>query len=322
MKKELVSIIIPVYNTEKYLEVCLDSVCSQTYKNLEIILINDGSTDNSEEICQKFKDMDQRIQIYTCFNSGPAFARNLGLSKAHGEYIMFVDSDDWILPELVDTLYDWIQIYKGDVSITYVLKEQEQKYYEELGKGLVEKNKFMKYFLSDSIKSYLMGKLYKKKLWNDIRFPNGQKVEDLAVLYKVFEKANRIINVNQNLYHYNQDNPNSETKGCRNIEGLYPRCIFNFERYDFSKENYPFVTDEVLYQAVSYGNICVLKMWNKTCYNEQKQNILNYFIKNKKNIMKSKTIPIYKKIEANCIMNKWDFCCNLLRKIHEKKENK
>ena len=106
MKKELVSIIIPVYNTEKYLEECLDSVCSQTYKNLEIILINDGSTDNSEEICQKFKDMDQRIQIYTCFNSGPAFARNLGLSKAHGEYIMFVDSDDWILPELVDTLYD------------------------------------------------------------------------------------------------------------------------------------------------------------------------------------------------------------------------
>lgn len=320
--KELISVIVPVYNVEKYLERCLRSICSQTYKNIEIILINDGSTDHSLEICKQFQQQDERIKVFSCINSGPAFARNVGLNKSNGKYITFVDSDDYINPETIETLYDWLKKYNGDVSVSYVLETYEMKTYEKLGIGIVNKTNFMRYLLSDEIKSYLMNKLYKKELWNNIRFPNGEKVEDLAVLYKVFENADKIVNVNKKLYHYTLDNPNSETRGKRTVSGLYPRCIFNFERYEFTKEKYPFVEDDVLYQAVSYGNICYFKINNKKCYNEEKNNIRKYFIKNKKNIMKSKKIPLYKKIEAFCIINQCHLCCAIFADLHFKKELK
>lgn len=318
--QELISVIIPVYNVENYLEKCLNSVISQTYKNLEIILIEDGSTDNSRDICERFKEIDSRIKLFSTVNGGAAFARNLGLSKSTGDYITFVDSDDYIRPETIETLYDWLKSYNGDISVTYILETHEKRYYDKLQKGIVKKEEFMKYLLSDSIKSYLMGKLYKSSLWENIRFPIEEKVEDLAVVYKVFDNAEKIVNVDQKLYEYTEDNPKSETRSYRTINGLYPRCIYNFERYEYTKEKYPEIMDEVLYQAVSYGNICYIKMANKTCYNEKKQNILNYFIENKKNIMSSERLPLYKKMEALCIIHQWNVCCNILKKMHERKE--
>lgn len=318
---DLISVIIPIYNAEKYLKKCLNSVVSQTYKNLEILLINDGSSDRSLDICYYFQDIDNRIQIFTCLNSGAAFARNLGLSKCNGKYIMFVDSDDYILPETIDILYSAIKKYEADISTSYVLPSVEKKYYDLLGTGLVSKTIFMNYLLSDKIKSYLMNRLYKKELWTDIRFPNEMKVEDLAVLYKVIDKADKIVNVNKELYKYTEDNPNSETRTNNDVIGLYPRCIFNFERLEFAKKKYIDAIDEVLYQAVSYGNICYFKM-NKSYYNEQKQKILYYFIKNKKNIMNSYTLPLYKKIEAFVIMHQWTFLCNIFSNLHKKKQSK
>ena len=151
MSEKLVSIIIPVYNAEKYLQKCLDSVISQTYTNIEILLINDGSNDGSKQICEDYEKQDNRIKLFTCLNSGPAFARNLGLSKATGEYIMFVDSDDYVSHEIVEKLVMAIEKNDGDVAVSYVLQSQEKQYYEKLGDGVVEKQRFMEYLLSDEI---------------------------------------------------------------------------------------------------------------------------------------------------------------------------
>ena len=318
--QELISVIVPIYNVENYLENCLSSICNQSYKNLEIILINDGSTDSSEKICKKYVEKDNRVRLYSCLNSGPAFARNLGISKSNGNYITFIDSDDKVDLNMIKILYDELKKNDGDISISCILDSHEKYYFDKLGYGVVNKQQFMEYLLCDYIKSYLMGKLYKKKLWDKIRFPNGKKVEDLAVLYKIFENANNIINVNKKLYYYTEDNPNSETRTCREFSGLYPRFYFNTERYEFAKKYYPQIVDNVLYQAVSYGNMSFFKIIDKTYYNNEKKEILNYFIKNKKNIIKCKQLPLYKKLEALCIMNQYETCCKFFSKLHEMKQ--
>lgn len=317
MSEKLVSIIIPVYNAEKYLKKCLDSVISQTYTNIEILLINDGSSDESGYVCEYYEEIDDRVKYFTCLNSGPAFTRNLGLSKATGEYIMFVDSDDYVSHEIVEKLVIAIEKNDGDVAVSYVLQSQEKQYYEKLGDGVVEKQRFMEYLLSDEIKSYLMGKLYRKQLWNNIRFPVGMKVEDLAVLYKVFEHANKIVNVREKLYYYTEDNPNSETRSQFTIDGLYPRFFFNMERFEFALIHYPMVADKVLYQVVSYGNICYFKMMGNS-YKMQMEEILRFFKKRAYEISESYTIPLYKKIEASCITHQLKLLCILFSCLHGK----
>lgn len=316
MSEKLVSIIIPVYNAEKYLKKCLDSVISQTYTNIEILLINDGSNDGSKQICEDYEKQDNRIKLFTCLNSGPSFARNLGLSKATGEYIMFVDSDDYVSHEIVEKLVMAIEKNDGDVAVSYVLPSHEKSYYEKLGYGVVKKEQFMEYLLADEIKSYLMGKLYKKELWKELRFPIGMKVEDLAVLYKVFENAKKIVNVQEKLYYYTEDNPNSETRSKLTIDGLYPRFFFNMERYEFAKIYYPKIADKVLYQVVSYGNICYFKMMGTT-YKMQMEEILKFFKKRAYEISESYTVPLYKKIEASCITHQLKLLCCIFAWMHE-----
>lgn len=320
--EDLVSIIIPVYNAEKYLETCLNSVINQTYKNLEILLINDGSTDNSEEICEKFKKTDSRIKLYYTINSGPGFARNLGLSRAIGDYIMFVDSDDSVDTKIVEILMEELKKNDGDVSASYVLPSHEQIYYEKMNEGICDKKTFIQYLLSDNIKSYLMGKIYKKKLWENVRFPIDMKVEDVAVLYKVFFAANTIVNVPKHLYFYTEDNPNSETRTQTKIEGLYPRFYFGTERYAFARKYYPEVADTILYQTVSYGNMSYFKMIGIPKYKEEMEKILKYFRENNRAIFQNKSLPWYKKLETWCIIHNWKIMCLILDIMHEKKPSR
>ena len=115
--KNLISVIIPLYNAEKYLKNCITSVVGQTYRNLEIILVDDGSNDNSLSICEKFALQDNRIKVFHQNNGGVASARNKGLSEASGEFIAWVDSDDSIEPEYIEKLYDAVKEYNADISI-------------------------------------------------------------------------------------------------------------------------------------------------------------------------------------------------------------
>lgn len=112
---KMISVIIPIYNMEKYLDRCINSITEQSYKNIEILLINDGSTDNSLKICKKFQKEDERIKFFSMNHQGVSIARNLGIEKAKGKYIMFIDSDDWIEKDTIKTLYE--NIKNNDMSI-------------------------------------------------------------------------------------------------------------------------------------------------------------------------------------------------------------
>ena len=118
MENELISVIVPIYNVENYLRMCLDSIQNQTYKNFECLLINDGSPDNSAEICREYAAKDSRFRYFEKENGGVSSARNLGIERSEGVYITFVDSDDWVEPDYLEVLYSIIVQEKADISVS------------------------------------------------------------------------------------------------------------------------------------------------------------------------------------------------------------
>jgi len=184
---DLISIIIPVYNVEKYLERCVKSVINQTYKNLEIILVDDGAKDNSGKMCDELSKLDSRIKVIHKENGGLSDARNFGLKIATGDYIGFVDSDDYIADDMYETLYHTIKNNNADISIVSFYEMYKEKVIGVRDSGNLEilsKQEAMKELLIDTkIQSYAWNKLFKKELFNDLKFPTGKNFEDIELLY-------------------------------------------------------------------------------------------------------------------------------------------
>ena len=209
MNNELISVIVPIYNVDKYLEKCINSIINQTYNNLEIILIDDGSTDNSGKICDKYKNMDNRIIVIHCDNKGLSCARNKGLDIAKGDLFSFVDSDDYIEPNMIEELKNNMDEFNSDISICNInyLKNQKRKilYKDVFRKDFIskEKEKF-KNIQNDfsSLTVYAWNKLYKKELFNNIRYPEGKIYEDSYVLCDILDKANIVSYTLKPLYNY------------------------------------------------------------------------------------------------------------------------
>lgn len=194
---ELISVIIPVYNVEDYLKRCLDSVISQTYKKIEIILVDDGSSDNSGKICDYYAKLDSRIRVVHQANKGLSAARNEGIKAAHGEYICFVDSDDLILQDMVEYLYNLLKKFNCDLSLcTYRLLYQNGKLGKKNGNGQVEcldsEQALRKMLYRDFIDVNASAKLYHKNIFKNIVFPEGKYFEDVSTTYKTFIKSKRV----------------------------------------------------------------------------------------------------------------------------------
>ena len=213
---EKITIIVPVYNVEHYLDKCLDSLVNQTYKNLEIIVINDGSTDNSGEICQDYAQKDNRIVYIEKENGGQAEARNIGLDRMTGSYVTFVDSDDWVEVDYVETLYKKITKYQADIAVGnyYSFNESEGMYYFHIfGDSYYEKmydnvSIFENLYESQEMKSFALisvwGKLYKADLFKQLRFDIGKLGEDGYLNQKIYLLAEKTIYLNKGLYAYRQ----------------------------------------------------------------------------------------------------------------------
>ncbi|MDB2111176.1 glycosyltransferase family 2 protein [Clostridium paraputrificum] len=213
---ELISIVVPVYNVEKYLEECLDSICKQTYSNIEIILVNDGSTDSSIEICEKYSELDKRISVLNKENGGLSDARNCGIKFAKGQYLIFVDSDDIISRDMVSYLYNLIKNTNSEVGIcdpVHWFPDQEIKFVEETVKKIFSSEDAIVEMLYQ--KSFLVsawGKIYKKDLFTKITFPFGILFEDSAIMYRVFDSAKKIVYGNAKLYGYRHRENSITTK--------------------------------------------------------------------------------------------------------------
>ncbi len=204
----LISIIIPVYNVKDYLEKCLHSVCGQTYRNLEIIVVDDGSTDGSGEICDRFAQTDSRIKVIHQLNSGQSCARNKGLSIAQGKYIGFVDSDDWVEPDMYEFLCRLLEDNDADISVCAHYIERTATTEVRYSSGMLTSfsgAEAVRAVIDDKrVRNYLWDKLYKRELFDEIRFPEGQIFEDMAVSYRILHKAHRVVMQDCPKYHYLQ----------------------------------------------------------------------------------------------------------------------
>ena len=213
-KQDLISVIIPVYNVEKYLETCLRSVINQTYKNLEIILVDDGSRDNSLKICQAFKKQDKRINVYSQNNGGVSSARNLGVSVATGKYIGFVDSDDWIENDFFFTLYRNLILFKADISILNYQEMCEYKVKSDKVKDIIVGKQIMDTYQAlilcnsyNSFQGFLWNKLFSNKFFKNYVSrqyfkPKISICEDLLWSSYCILKSKKIVYDQKKKYYY------------------------------------------------------------------------------------------------------------------------
>jgi glycosyltransferase involved in cell wall biosynthesis len=209
ISKDLISIIIPVYNVEPFLSICLQSVLLQDYENLEIIIINDGSTDASYKICESFSENDSRIKLINQKNLGLSAARNSGLKIAKGEWIIFLDSDDWIAPNFCSILLNLAQINNADIAVSNFVKVFDNKI------AILSNLKSISIFFGLEILQQLYtnlyiqfvvawGKLIKKEIYNDLKFPIGKLHEDEFVAHHVLSNAKIAVYTSQELLFYRQ----------------------------------------------------------------------------------------------------------------------
>lgn len=208
MNEGLVSVIIPVYKVEQYLDKCVKSIVQQTYTNLEIILVDDGSPDNCPQICDVWAEKDNRIRVIHKKNGGLSDARNAGLDICTGTYIVFVDSDDYVHPEYVSYLHDLIMQHHVDLAICGFFHENEngKRIYgtEETGQiYIMDQCRALKEMCDCALFSNAAwGKIFLREYFADIRFPVGHVYEDLAIMYKLFLKAEKIVFGQRALYYY------------------------------------------------------------------------------------------------------------------------
>ena len=203
--KPRISIIVPVYNAAPYLSVCIESILNQTYKDLELILINDGSKDNSGEICDDYALRDNRIKVVHKKNGGVSSARNAGLELATGEYVGWVDADDYIEPDMFEYLYKLAINYKADIAeCGYASVDGDKVTVANFGKGLeYGDGKFITHkYLEADIFYGIVTKLYKRSLFERVRFPEGRIWEDIwLVTYFCFEPVRYVRNPEVKYYY-------------------------------------------------------------------------------------------------------------------------
>ena len=194
-----VSIIFPVYNVKEYLPKCLDSIANQTIRDFECILLDDGSSDSSGIICDSFAANDKRFSVVHLENGGVSRARNEGIKRAKGEYLGFVDSDDWIDPEMFESLYRDAKNYNADISICGVYEDRPPKKIIEMTS--VQAKICM--FSNDGFRGYSVNKLGRRELFENVRFDEGIRCyEDLIFFYRLFSNCSKVVWNGKPLYHY------------------------------------------------------------------------------------------------------------------------
>ena len=246
--KPLLTVVIPVYNVEKYLKRCIDSILIQEWKNYEIILVDDGSTDNSPQICEDYAKAYDIISVIHKENGGLSEARNTGISNAEGEYVYFLDSDDWIEPNTFSDLAEVIESDQYDIisfNQEFVKSEHDIiKSDSKRTKRLTGKEALIDMFSYGFITGFATDKIYRKALFtkNTIQFPVGKYYEDLGTNYKLFLAAKKVYATNQKYYHYLIDNPDAITqswneKKLRDMFEFYKEVFYSdFVRSQLNQE--------------------------------------------------------------------------------------
>lgn len=302
-KENLVSIIVPVYNVENYLEKCLDSILSQTYKNYELILINDGSTDSSATIIERYRK-DSRISIISQNNMGLSEARNRGVQAAHGKYITFIDSDDWISKDYLENMIFCILKENADiVSMNYCVVKETKCTKSKRRYRVFEKN------CADSLfgfkdNNYAWGKLIKTSIFKkyNINFPVGKHYEDIGTMYKIYDHCKKIVLSDKGMYFYLVRKNSITSK--RSLSDVIDKIYFLNEMHTYQlSSNYKFWK---LYISVkAFG--AMADLYKISNLDIQRRNILQekiYSLSPSVNLLSLKPIPVWVYIRAICMQIK------------------
>ena len=242
VSESVISIIVPVYKVEAFLPKCVESIINQTYKSLEILLIDDGSPDSCGALCEKYAQQDRRVKAFHTENNGLSAARNLGIQEATGDYIGFVDSDDWIEPDMYEVLLRslieadadicecglWNEYY--DHSEIYKMNECDQS-----GKAVYDTKESLCALIEEKITNPVWNKLYKKKTFEEIVFPEGRNYEDVFCMHKILGNCKRVTKISTPKYHYRQrDESISHVHTASNLIDYAEACL---ERREYLEKN-------------------------------------------------------------------------------------
>lgn len=283
-KKIKVSIIIPVYNVEQYLRECLNSVVNQTLADIEIICVNDGSTDNSYEILKEYAAKDSRIILLNQENKGPSVARNIAITQAKGEYLGFVDSDDWVDLNYFEELYNVANKFNAEIACAgfrYVRKNRMRirKFFksQQLIVNIEDKLKVD----NIPVQMYIWNKIFKREAWlkTGIMFPEGRNFEDISILLKLLYYMGNLVTVPNVYYWYRQVSTSIvNTKSQKNREDYYNA---KKELYDFADKHYIKLDKTRQFKKIEYVKILGLTILKNIHYEER----IKYYLFGKLHIL-------------------------------------
>ena len=251
---ELVSIIVPVYNVEKYVAECLESIKNQTYVNFEVIIINDGSTDDSLKICNAIAENDNRFFVYNKINGGLSDARNYGIKRAFGTLITFIDSDDYIDSQYIECLVKVIEETDSDIACCGYRRVDDDKKCIRTSvpttsiTPLNNRDAMRELINEGKVKTQAWAKMYKKYIFDNLEFPYGKYHEDMYIMLLAVKNAQRVVVSPKVLYNYRY-NSSSITGGVFNIKRQEAVDAMQ-ARLDFIREHYPNLESDQLRQLV------------------------------------------------------------------------
>lgn len=289
----LISIIIPAYGVEKYIEKCLDSVIEQTYKNLEIIVVDDGTKDRSGEIAEDYSRRDNRIVVFHKSNGGLSDARNYGIKHARGQYITCIDSDDYVDSDYVEYMYNIIQHYSARIAFCQHrvhFPSGNIKDYGNQGSELIKTEQCLERIMYDDIlNTSAWAKLYEKDLFNTVEYPKGMLFEDIGTTYKLLLQCDTIAIGYESKYNYIL-RENSIVTGSFN-EKKMDLLVMTDTMAKSVQSIYPDLSDALLRRRV-YARFSTLNQVIGTKgYNKQKKEMIRFIKDNSKSILRNPKVP-------------------------------
>ena len=303
----LISVIVPVYNVEKYLCECVDSIINQTYKNLEIILVDDGSPDNCGKICDDYAKKDNRIKVIHKENGGLSDARNAGMDASVGEYLVFVDSDDYMTNDGIEYMYNLISSVNADIAIGGVerFNDLDKSVMSSTYNGVIDEKVMDKI---DAMKDVFLNgcaswaRIYKRNIHKEIYFPIGEINEDEAIVLNLLDRCDKIVKSNLIVYKY-RFRPNSITSVDFSVKKLawYYHCKTNL---DFVKKEYPELieyAEKRCYGAIIFSLYSISQL-NKEEFKNVLPTLLNDFKSKYRFIQKNRFLSRRAKNDAMGIM--------------------
>ena len=303
-----ISIIVPVYNVENYISKCLGSIINQTEKNIEILVIDDGSTDNSGVICDTIEKSDPRVRVFHKNNGGLSSARNFGIDMARGQYIGFVDGDDYISPDMYETLLRLARDNNADMSMCAlydVFGEKIRKINSDINEIVVEKEDAIKMVFEAKIVSVTaVNKLYKKTLFDDVRYPIGKTAEDAFVIVDLLSRCNKVAITSAQKYYYIHRRDSITTRTFNGNIDAIRACERN---YRIIEQHFPGLLDlaKMRLCLAHFFILDRLLLDDKNEFGDIKRRVISYLNSNTLFVLRNKQFHMTRKMSAILLKINW-----------------